>query len=99
MSEPPSSLNSVPRQPLLIVTAALTVFWIVTIAVATVKAAPGGGKTESGVVSVLATIVFFFFTLPALLFAFFNQWLAFGAVLAGIALVIDMVAVLFWILN
>lgn len=49
--------------------------------------------------SVLATIVFFFFTLPALLFGFFSQWLVFAAVPAGIALVIDTGVVFFWILN
>jgi hypothetical protein len=47
---------------------------------------------------VVATLVFFFFTLPSLLFAYVNQWLAFAGILAGIALVVDIGIVFFWFL-
>lgn len=86
------------RRPILIGAGTLIAFWIVTLIVATATAGKSGG-VESSVVSVLSTIVFFFFALPAFAFAYINQWLVFAAILAGIALVIDMGVVFFWILN
>jgi hypothetical protein len=86
------------RRPILIGAAALTIFWIATLIVATATSGKSGGA-ESSVISVVATLVFFFFALPALAFAAINQWLVFAAILAGIALVIDMGVVFFWILN
>lgn len=81
------------RRQVLVVAAALSVFWVLTLIVA---AASRGDVAH--LAFVVATLVFFFFTLPSLLFAYINQWLAFAGILAGIALVIDIGIVFLWIL-
>jgi hypothetical protein len=66
--------------------------------VATASSAVSRGDTAH-FAFVVATLVFFLFTLPSLLFAYINRWLAFAGILAGIALLIDTGIVFLWILT
>ena len=59
------------RRQVLVVATALSVFWVLTLIVA---AASRGDVAH--LVFVVAPLVFFFFTLPSLLVASINQWLA-----------------------
>jgi hypothetical protein len=81
------------RRQVLFVAASLSVFWVLTLIVAA-----GSRGDVATIVFVVAKLVFFFFTLPSLLFAYVNQWLAFAGILAGIALVVDIGIVFFWFL-
>jgi hypothetical protein len=81
------------QRQVLVVATALSVFWVLTLIVASVSR----GDTAHFAL-VVATLVFVLLALPSLLFAYINRWLAFAGILAGIALLIDTDIVFLWIL-